>query len=67
MPESPEVQALVEFLDDRVVGREIAEIDVAEFRIVKTRGRPPGSLIGARIAGLQRFGKHVGFDTTAGC
>ena len=66
MPESPEVQALVEFLDERVVGREIAEIDVAEFRIVKTRGRPPGSLIGARIAGLQRFGKHVGFDTTAG-
>jgi formamidopyrimidine-DNA glycosylase len=66
MPESPEVQALVEFLDERVVGREIAEIDVAEFRIVKTRGRPPGSLVGARIDGLQRFGKHVGFDTTGG-
>ena len=66
MPESPEVQALVEFLDERVVGRAIAEVDIAEFRIVKTRARPPASLVGARIIGTRRFGKHVGFETTSG-
>jgi len=66
MPESPEVQALVEFLDERVQGRVIAELDIAEFRIVKTRDRPPGSLIGARIDGVRRFGKHLGLVTDGG-
>ncbi|MBO0979287.1 DNA-formamidopyrimidine glycosylase family protein [Microbacterium sp. SD291] len=66
MPESPEVQALVEFLDERIEGRLIAELDIAEFRVVKTRDRPPASLVGARIARMRRFGKHLGFDTTAG-
>lgn len=66
MPESPEVQALVEFLDERVEGRVIDELEVAEFRIVKTRDRPPVSVVGARVAGVRRFGKHIGFETTAG-
>ncbi|MFD6701144.1 MULTISPECIES: DNA-formamidopyrimidine glycosylase family protein [unclassified Microbacterium] len=66
MPESPEVQALVEFLDERIRGRAITDLDVGEFRIVKTRNRPPGALVGARIRRLERFGKHVGFDTDAG-
>ncbi|MBS1673295.1 MAG: Fpg/Nei family DNA glycosylase [Actinobacteria bacterium] len=66
MPESPEVQALVEFLDERIRGRAIADLDVGEFRVVKTRNRPPSSLIGARIRRLERFGKHVGLDTDAG-
>ncbi|SDM28546.1 Fpg/Nei family DNA glycosylase [Microbacterium azadirachtae] len=66
MPESPEVQALVEFLDERIRGRAIAAVDIDEFRVVKTRERPPASLVGATIGGLARFGKHVGFDTTAG-
>lgn len=66
MPESPEVQALVEFLDERVEGRAMAELDVVEFRVIKTRARPPETLVGARITGLRRFGKHVGFETTAG-
>jgi len=66
MPESPEVQALVEFLDERIVGRVIAALDVAEFRIVKTRDRPLDSLLGAEIAGVRRFGKHIGIETDAG-
>lgn len=66
MPESPEVQALVEFLEERIIGRVIAAVDIAEFRVVKTRARPPESLVGATIGGLRRFGKHVGFETTAG-
>lgn len=66
MPESPEVQALVEFLDERVEGRVVAAVDVDEFRVIKTRDRPPSSLVGARIRGMRRFGKHVGFDTSDG-
>jgi len=66
MPESPEVQVLVEFLSEQIEGRVVADIDVGEFRIVKTRDRPPASLVGARITEVRRFGKHVGFATTAG-
>ncbi len=66
MPESPEVQALAEFLDERVAGRAIREVDVVEFRAVKSRERPPGSLTGARITAVRRFGKHIGLDTSAG-
>lgn len=66
MPESPEVQVLVEFLDKQIEGRVIAEVDVAEYRIVKTRDRLPASLVGARITEVRRFGKHVGFATTEG-
>lgn len=60
------MQALVEFLDERVVGHVIAQLEVSEFRIVKTRDRLPESLVGARVVSVRRFGKHVGFDTSAG-
>ncbi|MDQ4213970.1 DNA-formamidopyrimidine glycosylase family protein [Microbacterium sp. ASV81] len=67
MPESPEVQALVEFLDERVSGRVIAGVDGVDPRIVKTRGRPLTGLTGARMTAVRRYGKYVGFDTGAGC
>jgi formamidopyrimidine-DNA glycosylase len=59
MPESPEVQALVEFLDGRATGRRVREVDVLEFRAVKTRQTPPSTLVGRTIAGARRHGKHV--------
>ncbi|QIG40263.1 Fpg/Nei family DNA glycosylase [Microbacterium sp. 4R-513] len=59
MPESPEVQVLAEFLADRLSGRTLQDVDVIEFRTVKTRGRSPESLAGAQVAGAERFGKHV--------
>lgn len=61
MPESPEVQALAEFLQERAVGREIRSIDVLEFRVVKTRATPPETLVGAVVSGVERFGKHLDF------
>jgi len=64
MPESPEVQSLVDFLGERAAGRSIVTIDLLEFRTVKTRTRPPSSLVGATIATAHRFGKHV--DLTVG-
>ncbi|WP_344297668.1 DNA-formamidopyrimidine glycosylase family protein [Agromyces neolithicus] len=59
MPESPEVQALVEDLGARLAGREISDVDVVEFRVTKTRDRPPSSLVGTRVRGASRHGKHV--------
>jgi formamidopyrimidine-DNA glycosylase len=59
MPESPEVQALAEELDSRLRGRAIAEVDVVEFRVTKTRARPLESLVGSRVTGAGRRGKLV--------
>jgi formamidopyrimidine-DNA glycosylase len=59
MPESPEVQALAEDLSARLTGREITGVDVLEFRVTKTRARPPSSLVGERVRGATRHGKHV--------
>jgi formamidopyrimidine-DNA glycosylase len=59
MPESPEVQALVEDLGTRLAGRAISDVDVAEFRATKTRTRPPSSLVGERAHGATRYGKHI--------
>ncbi|PWC02971.1 DNA-formamidopyrimidine glycosylase family protein [Agromyces badenianii] len=59
MPESPEVQALVEDLGARLSGHELTGVDVVEFRATKTRARPPSSLRGERVRGVERHGKHV--------
>jgi formamidopyrimidine-DNA glycosylase len=59
MPESPEVEALVEELGARLTGRALTGADVLEFRVTKTRGRPPESLIGQRVTGATRHGKLV--------
>jgi formamidopyrimidine-DNA glycosylase len=59
MPESPEVQALAQALDERVVGRRVVAVDLIEFRALKTRRRPLESIVGERITGVQRRGKHL--------
>ncbi|MET0859553.1 MAG: DNA-formamidopyrimidine glycosylase family protein [Microbacterium sp.] len=59
MPESPEVQALVEDLSARLTGRVITSVDVLEFRVAKTRARPPSSVVGEPVRGATRHGKHV--------
>jgi formamidopyrimidine-DNA glycosylase len=59
MPESPEVQALTEELAERLTGRALTGVDVVEFRTLKTRARSPESLVGERVTGTARHGKHV--------
>ena len=59
MPESPEVQALAEFLDARLRGRAVSDVDVLEFRAVKTRQTPPSTLTGRTWGAVQRHGKHL--------
>ena len=59
MPESPEVEALVEELGTQLAGRAITDVDVIEFRVVKTRARPPSALTGELVTGAKRHGKLV--------
>lgn len=59
VPESPEVQVLVETLDERLRGRALEAVDLIEFRALKTRATPLTDLIGARVTGVARLGKHV--------
>ncbi len=65
MPESPEVQALAQFLDEHARARRIEVIDLDEFRALKTRERPLSELSGAAITGIHRFGKHLDVETDA--
>ncbi len=59
MPESPEVDALVEELGATLAGRTITGVDVVEFRVTKTRDRPLTTLAGERVTGAARHGKLV--------
>ncbi|HEX3900210.1 MAG TPA: DNA-formamidopyrimidine glycosylase family protein [Mycobacteriales bacterium] len=62
MPELPEVQALVDFLDERVVGHVIARIDVASIAVLKTFDPPITSLAGLTVSSAGRRGKFLDLD-----
>jgi DNA-formamidopyrimidine glycosylase len=62
VPELPEVQALVDFLDERVVGHVIARVDVASIAVLKTFDPPITSLAGLTVVGASRRGKFLDLD-----
>jgi DNA-formamidopyrimidine glycosylase len=62
VPELPEVQALVDFLSERVVGHVIARVDVASISVVKTFDPPISSLAGLTVTGAARYGKFLDLD-----
>jgi formamidopyrimidine-DNA glycosylase len=62
VPELPEVQALVDFLDEQVVGHVVARIDVASIAVLKTFDPPITSLAGLTVAGAGRRGKFLDLD-----
>jgi len=63
MPESPEVEVLARFVDERTHGRRIRGVELDEFRALKTRARPLSELAGRTIAGVRRYGKHLAVAT----
>jgi formamidopyrimidine-DNA glycosylase len=63
MPESPEVQALAEFLAGRMIGHRIRSFTVRDFRVLKSRPTPDPT--GVRVNGVLRFGKFVEVDAGA--
>jgi formamidopyrimidine-DNA glycosylase len=62
VPELPEVQALVDFLDERVVGHVVARIDVASIAVLKTFDPPITSLAGLTVSAAGRRGKFLDLD-----
>jgi len=63
MPESPEVEMLARFVDERTRGRRIRGVELDEFRALKTRARPLGELAGRTVTGVRRYGKHLAVAT----
>lgn len=64
MPELPEVQALVDVLRERAVGRVVARVQPAAVNVLKTFDPPPSALAGLEIEGVVRRGKFL--DLTVG-
>jgi formamidopyrimidine-DNA glycosylase len=63
VPELPEVEALVRFLDERVRGQKISKARVAHIAALKTYDPPIDALAGRTIEQVTRRGKYLEFDT----
>lgn len=59
MPELPEVEALVRFLDQRLAGHEVSRAEVGTISALKTFDPPLSSLVGRRVKGVSRRGKFL--------
>jgi formamidopyrimidine-DNA glycosylase len=66
MPEMPEVQGLVDFLDGRMPGLQFSRVSVANIAALKTYDPPIDGLVGATATGASRHGKFVDVATDAG-
>jgi formamidopyrimidine-DNA glycosylase len=64
VPELPEVQSLVAFLHEHVVGRVVARVDVPGFHVLKTYDPPPTALAGLEVTGAARHGKFLDVDVS---
>lgn len=63
MPELPEVEALVRFLDGRTSGRGVAAVEIGAISALKTFAPPPSALVGATVTGATRHGKWIDLCT----
>jgi formamidopyrimidine-DNA glycosylase len=59
MPELPEVEALVRFLDERTRGRQVLECDLFSIAALKTFDPPLDAIVGSRVAVWSRRGKYL--------
>lgn len=62
MPELPEVNALVEFLDREMDGAVVAAVELASFAVLKTFDPPVAALSGLTVSGVSRHGKFIDID-----
>ncbi|MCH8614352.1 Fpg/Nei family DNA glycosylase [Arsenicicoccus dermatophilus] len=62
MPELPEVQALVDFLAERLVDDAITQVALGSFSVLKTVDPPPQAFEGAVVSSVSRHGKFVDVD-----
>jgi formamidopyrimidine-DNA glycosylase len=64
MPELPEVNALVEFLDREIAGSVVAVVELASFSVLKTFDPPVTALQGLEVTGVTRHGKFIDIDVS---
>ncbi|WP_456697895.1 Fpg/Nei family DNA glycosylase [Aeromicrobium sp. P5_D10] len=64
MPELPEVNALVEFLDREVSGTVVAAVELASFSVLKTFDPPVAALQGLEVSTVTRHGKFIDIDVS---
>lgn len=64
MPELPEVQALVADLGSRLIGRQIARVDVTAFSALKTYDPPTTAFDGGTFTDVTRHGKFLDLTAT---
>lgn len=62
MPELPEVNALVEYLDREMSGAVVAGLELGSFSVLKTFDPPAESLAGLTVTGVTRHGKFIDID-----
>ena len=62
MPELPEVQALVDFLDGRLDGLAVIGLELGSFAVLKTYDPPPQAFEGLLVSGVERHGKWIDLD-----
>ena len=64
MPELPEVEALARDLTQRLDGRAIVRVDLANFSALKTYDPPLSALAGGMVDSVTRHGKFLDFDVS---
>ncbi|POX51030.1 Fpg/Nei family DNA glycosylase [Streptomyces sp. Ru72] len=62
MPELPEVEALKEFLADRLVGHEVVRVLPVAISVLKTYDPPVTALEGRAVTAVARYGKFLDLD-----
>lgn len=62
MPELPEVESLVRYLSERMIGRHVAGLELASIAALKTYDPPPTALAGLEVTGVGRRGKFLYLD-----
>jgi len=65
VPELPEVEALVQFLDARLRGQTIARVQLGAISALKTFAPPLDALSARGVAAVSRRGKYLLFETTS--
>ncbi|WP_320773009.1 Fpg/Nei family DNA glycosylase [Streptomyces sp. CRN 30] len=63
MPELPEVEALRDFLDEHLVGREVVRVLPVAINVLKTYDPPVMALEGRTVTAVHRHGKFLDLDT----
>ncbi|UCF09565.1 MAG: formamidopyrimidine-DNA glycosylase, partial [Candidatus Bipolaricaulota bacterium] len=59
MPELPELEVLTELLEGSVLGRSVIAVRAIRPGLLRTVDPPLEALVGRRLAGVARRGKHL--------